>query len=126
MPDKLAVFEALIGEPVRDQPQLLNLYSQSFHAKNMLGQATTALRRPHVRRQVTSSIFMATFVGSIVTVFLSSSSSPTGGLPCPARKGKGHADDEAEVTKGERVALSGRRGFIQVEDYHRGGNKRAT
>lgn len=76
-----------------------------------------ALNRPHTRRAVTSSVFLATFVGSVLTVVASSWL-----LPCPARA-SGRAvvlQEEGKYFKprhqGQISALSGRKGWIQVEE----------
>lgn len=82
------------------------------------------------RRSVTSSVFLATFVGSLLTVSASSL------LPCPARTNKALSNQEvgeegaanasanhnaspssskARPLAGERIALTGRKGWIQVE-----------
>ncbi|CAO1624164.1 unnamed protein product [Parajaminaea phylloscopi] len=82
---------------------------------------SAALTRPGTRRAVTSSVFLATFVGSILTVAASSWL-----LPCPARSsGKGvlsqeEAPKESHGPQQRSLAtLSGRKGWIQVDDEHR-------
>lgn len=100
-----------------------------------------SLSVPRLRRNLTSSIFLATFVGSILTV------SATHLFPCPARPNNGGrgirqrdspaaaADSQSsdlpvssssaygsgdqgrkDTIVGERVRLSGRKGWISVED----------
>ncbi|CAO1612745.1 unnamed protein product [Jaminaea pallidilutea] len=102
-----------------------------------------SLSVPRLRRNLTSSIFLATFVGSILTV------SATHLFPCPARPNNGgrgirqrdspaaataadsHSSDlpassssaygggdqgRRDTIVGERVRLSGRKGWISVED----------
>lgn len=82
------------------------------------------------RRTLTSSAFLATFVGSILTV------SAGQFLPCPARKNRDLSNQDGEIDYqdqrrqleaqaaaeeercgiGERVRLTGRKGWLQVEE----------
>ena len=94
----------------RVEPSFIHSFvtTTTYLNATMLGATTSLFRRPHVRRQLTSTFFVATFVGSIVTVFVSSSSSTNGGrggLPCPARRGGANAEGK-QVEEGERGLLT--------------------
>lgn len=77
------------------------------------------------RRTLTSSIFFATFFGSVLTVAASTL------LPCPARNGKSKPLTSSELLQddvrgeekmeGERIRFAGRKGWIQVEEKGRRG-----
>lgn len=76
------------------------------------------------KRLLTSSAFFATFLAAIVTVSVSASS---GALPCPARPGGSIAplgmegEDDAERAKsvGEKVKLTRKGGWIEIEPRKR-------
>jgi hypothetical protein len=99
----------------------------SLHTMMGSSRALTALRqltKPSIRgrRAFTSTFFWATFIGAIATVSLSASTI----LPCPAKTRRQQLeqsaaayrnsnDSESSLGQGERVKLTKKGGWIEIE-----------